>query len=36
MYCEGDEKANQCERRKIREQAGQSSADDMCPTGKFL
>lgn len=36
MYCEDREKAQQCERRKIREETGQPPADNMCPTGKLL
>jgi hypothetical protein len=36
MYCEDQQKARQCERRKIREQTGQPPADNMCPTGKLL
>jgi hypothetical protein len=36
MFCENKEKAEKCERKKIRKQTGKPPADNMTPTGRML
>jgi len=36
LFCESQEKSEQCERKRIRKQTGKPPADNMAPTGKML
>ena len=36
LFCENQEEAEKCERKKVRKQTGKLPADNMTPTGDLL
>ena len=36
LYCGDHERSELCERKKIKKKTGESAADNMAPTGKFI